>query len=125
MGDQALAMSEDGVVSEDNTAYGKRLDDVAIRSALANYNKALRIMPECIDAMVGKAKLLMAIDQMESAEQELTTALEIDKHHYASLMAMGELMEAMRDVPEASRPTRKLQSRTRNVPNRMTGFKHI
>ena len=116
MGDQALAMSEDGVVSEDNTAYGKRLDDVAIRSALANYNKALRIMPECIDAMVGKAKLLMAIDQMESAEQELTTALEIDKHHYASLMAMGELMEAMRDVPEAIKAYKKAAKSDKKRP---------
>ena len=74
MGDQALAIEESGVVEEGSVAYGKPLDDIAIRSALANYNKALRIMPECIDAMIGKARLLIAIDQLDGAEQELTKA---------------------------------------------------
>ena len=53
---------------------------------------------------------------MESAEQELTTALEIDKHHYASLMAMGELMEAMRDVPEAIKAYKKAAKSDKKRP---------
>ena len=101
MGDQALAMDDSGVVEEGSVPYGKRLDDIAIRSALANYNKALRIVPNCIDAMIGKARLLMALDQLESAEKELEKALELDKTNYAVLFGMGELMEQLHDVPEA------------------------
>ena len=78
MGDQALAM--DGVVGEGSEAYGMRHDDIAIRSALANYNKALRIMPDCVPAMLGKARLMMTLDQPDAAEQELNNALKIDKN---------------------------------------------
>ena len=101
MGDQALTMDDSGVVEEGSVHYGKRLDDIAIRSALANYNKALRIVPDCIDAMIGKARLLMALDQLESAEKELKKALELDKNNYSVLFSMGELMEQLHDVPEA------------------------
>ena len=102
MGDQALATDEGGVVGEGSaTPYGKRLDDIAIRSALANYNKALRIMPECVDAMIGKARLMMTIDQLEGAEDELRQALEIDKNNYRAHLTMAELMEELHDVPEA------------------------
>ena len=101
MGDQALAIDESGVVGEGSVTYGKPLDDIAIRSAMANYNKALRIMPECIDAMIGKARLLMTLDQPESAEDELNKALEIDKNNYRVHMTMAELMEQQRDIPEA------------------------
>ena len=101
MGDQALSLDESGVVGEGSVTYGKPLDDIAIRSAMANYNKALRIMPECIDAMIGKARLLMTLDQPESAEDELNKALEIDKNNYRAHMTMAELMEQERDIPEA------------------------
>ena len=100
MGDQALAMNLSGVVEEGSVPYGKRLDDIAIRSALANYNKALRIMPDCIPAMIGKARLLMTLDQLESAEEELNKAIELDKNSYLAHMTMAELMEQVKDVPE-------------------------
>lgn len=101
MGDQALAMDESGVVGEGSVPYSKRLDDIAIRSALANYNKALRIMPECVPAMIGKARLLMTLDQLEGAEEELKKAIELEKQNYQAHMTMAELMEMMKDVPEA------------------------
>ena len=101
MGDQALSMDDSRVVEEGSVPYGKRLDDIAIRSALANYNKALRIVPDCVDAMIGKARLLMALDQPESAEKELMNALELDKNNYSVLFSLGELMEQLHDVPEA------------------------
>lgn len=101
MGDQALSMNEQsGVVGEGSNHYGQRLDDIAIRSALANYNKALRIAPDCIEAMIGKARLMMIIDQLENAELELKKALEIDKNNYDAHMTMGELMELLKDIPE-------------------------
>ena len=101
MGDQALALDDSGVVGEGSTPYGKRLDDIAIRSAMANYNKALRIMPDCIPAMIGKARLLMTLDQLESAEEELNKAIELDNNNYLAHMTMAELMEQFKDVPEA------------------------
>ncbi len=116
MGDQALAIDDSGVVGEGSVPYGKRLDDIAIRSALANYNKALRIMPECIEAMIGKARLLMAIDQLDSAEQELMKALELDKNNYRALMTMAELMEQNRDIPEAIKSYKKAAKADKKQP---------
>ena len=107
MGDQALDLKESGVVGEGSVPYGKRLDDIAIRSALANYNKALRIVPDCIEAMIGKARLMMALDQLDSAEQELKNALQVDKNNYLVHMIMGELMEAHRDMPKAIKSYKK------------------
>ena len=116
MGDQALNLDESGVVEEGSVPYGKRLDDIAIRSALANYNKALRIMPECIPAMIGKARLLMAIDQLDSAEEELRKALELEKTNYQAHMAMAELMEQMKDIPEAIKSYKKAAKADKKRP---------
>lgn len=99
MGDQALDMGESGVVGEGSAPYGARLDDIAIRSALANYNKALRIVPDCIEAMVGKARLLMILDQPDAAKDVLDKAVEVDKNNYSVYMLLGELMENQRDIP--------------------------
>ena len=107
MGDQALAIDDGGVVQEGSVPYGRRLDDIAIRSALANYNKALRIVPECVEAMIGKARLLMTLDQLEKAEEELQHAIEIDNKNYHALMTMGELMEKFQDIPEAIKAYKK------------------
>ena len=116
MGDQALNMDESGVVEEGSVPYGKRLDDIAIRSALANYNKALRIMPECIPAMIGKARLLMAIDQLEGAEEELRRALKLEKTNYQALMAMAELMKQLKDIPEAIKSYKKAAKADKKRP---------
>ena len=116
MGDQSLALDESGVVGEGSVPYGKRLDDIAIRSALANYNKALRIMPDCIDAMIGKAALLMTLDQLESAEDELNKALKLDKNCYRAHMVMAELMEKLRDIPEAIKSYKKAAKADKKRP---------
>ena len=116
LGDQALAMDESGVVEEGSVTYGKRLDDITIRSAMANYNKALRIMPDCVQAMVGKARLLMVLDQPESAEQELNKALKIDKNYYLAHMCMAELMEQYRDIPEAIKSLKKAAKADKKRP---------
>ena len=99
MGDQALAM--DGVVGEGSEAYGMRHDDIAIRSALANFNKALRIMPDCVPAMLGKARLMLTLDQPDVAEQEINHALEVDKNSYEAHLLLGDLKNQQRDIPEA------------------------
>ena len=116
MGDQALAINEGGVVGEGSVAYGNRLDDIAIRSALANYNKALRIVPECIEAMVGKARLLIILDQLDSAESELMNAINIDKNCYRAWMLMGEMREAQRDIPEAIKAYKRAAKADKKLP---------
>ena len=116
MGDQALDPGESGVVGEGSAPYGKRLDDIALRSALANYNKALRIVPDCVDAMIGKAKLMMALDQLETASQELEKALQLDKNNYLALLTMGELMEAQRDMPQAIKSYKKAAKADKKRP---------
>lgn len=118
MGDQALALDESGVVGEGSTPrYGKHhLDDVALRSALANYNKALRIMPECVEAMIGKARLMITMDQPESAETELQKAISIDKNNYLAHMTMAELMEQQHDVPEAIKSYKRAAKADKKQP---------
>ncbi|MBR4829550.1 MAG: AAA family ATPase [Muribaculaceae bacterium] len=114
MGDQALAM--DGVVGEGSVTYGMRHDDIAIRSALANYNKALRILPDCLPAMLGKARLMMALDQFETAEQELKNALEIDKNCYEAHMILGELREQQSDIPKAIKSYKRAAKADKKQP---------
>lgn len=116
MGNQALAINESGVVGEGSVPYGNGLDDIAIRSALANFNKALCIMPECVEAMIGKARLLMAIDQHESAEEELKKALELDKNNYLAHMTMAELKEQNRSIPEAIKSYKKAAKADKKRP---------
>ena len=116
MGDQALAMDGSGVVEEGSVPYGKRLDDITIRSALANYNKALRIVPDCIEAMIGKAKLLMTLDQLDQAKKELERALELDKNNYSAHFFMADLMEQEHDVPEAIKYYKKAAKADKKRP---------
>lgn len=116
LGDQALSLDESGVVGEGSAPYGKRLDDIAIRSAMANYNKALRIMPDCIQALLGKARLLMAIDELDSAEQELIKALDLDRNNYQAHVTMGKLMEQNRDIPEAIKSYKKAAKADKKMP---------
>ena len=116
MGDQALDIDQGGVAGEGSAPYGKRLDDIAIRSAMANYNKALRIVPECVPAMIGKARLLMTLDQLESAEEELNNALALDKNNYRALMTIAELREQQHDVPAAIKAYKKAAKADKKRP---------
>ena len=117
LGDQALAIDESGVVEEGSVpSYGKRLDDIAIRSAMANYNKALRIMPECIEAMIGKARLLLTLDQLEDAEEQLKSVLELDKNNYMAHLIMGELMDLQHDIPESIKSYKRAAKADKKSP---------
>lgn len=107
MGDQALAMDESGVVREGSVGYGKRLDDISIKAALGNYNKALRIVPDCIEAMIGKARLMLTLDQPDQAEEDIQKVLAIDKNCYVAHMILGELREQQRVIPEAIKAYKK------------------
>ena len=102
MGNQALGYGT--LASEDETAYGEsapKLDDIAIKSSLANYNKALSLWPDCTDAMVGKAKLLMLIDETDAAEKELKRAISIDNACFDAHLTLGKLYESAKDTAAA------------------------
>ena len=73
-------------------------------------------MPECIEAMIGKARLLMTLDQLESAEDELNNALKLDKDCYPAHMTMAELMERQRDIPEAIKSYKKAAKADKKRP---------
>ena len=116
MGDQALSIDDGGVVREGSVGYGSRLDDIAIRSALANYNKALRIAPDCIEAMIGKGRLMMKLDQFDQAEAELQKALQIDKNCYVAHMTVADMREQQRDIPSAIKSYKKAAKADKKRP---------
>ena len=114
MGDQALSMQ--CTVEDGGTEYGNRLDDIAIRSALANYDKALRIMPDCVEAIIGKAQLLATLDQAERAEELLNTALRFDKKDYRAMMALADLLADQGNIPAAIKRYKKAASCDKKSP---------
>lgn len=66
-------------------------DAIAINSALANFNKALSIWPECVDAMIEKAKLLLRQKLTADAEQLLSDALKIDRRNVKANYELGHI----------------------------------
>ena len=103
MGNQVLGCGS--FAEEPAEAYGSTaatpLDDIAIKSAMANYNKALKIYPGCVEAYVGKARLLMVIDEPDRAEATLHEALAVMPENYEAHMCLGELYLNRKDMPAA------------------------
>ena len=102
MGDQSLGMGS--LAEEPSTSYGTSqpaLDEIAMRSALANYNKAIDISPTCIPAYLGKARLLMIIDEPRKALATIEQALKIEPGNYDALVAMAQYHGSQKDVPNA------------------------
>ena len=103
MGNQVLGY---GALAEEPAApYGngqpQPLDEIAIRSAMANYNKALKICPEFVDAYVGKARLYVAIDEPDRAESAFGEALKIAPDSFDVHMGLGDLHQSAKDLPRA------------------------
>ncbi len=104
MGNQVLGIGT--LACDDNVKYkGKpkihKLDEISIKSAMANYDKAIRICPSCIEAMVGKGKLLLTIDQPDMAQETFCKALSVDGKSYEALMGLAQTHEQQDDVPAA------------------------
>ncbi len=100
MGDQSQGFGS--LVGEDAVPYGETapLDDIAIRTALANYDKALRIDHECIQAMLGKARLMATIDQTDQAIEGYNQALALDKNCYDAHMGLAHIHLDRKHTPE-------------------------
>ena len=96
---------DSGEVGENVTSYGNHVggDDIAIKSAFANFNKALRICPDCTDAMIGKGKLYIAIDEYDRAFMEFTNALLLQSNNYQCHMYLGLIYNANKNVVEATK----------------------
>ncbi len=102
MGDQSLGM---GVLAqEEDVPYGspdQHLDEIAIKSALANYNKALRLCNSHIPAMIGKARLMRSIGETAHAVKQLEAALDFNKNCYDALILLAQIHEDEKDTPAA------------------------
>ncbi len=94
MGKQALGYGD--LAEEDEVAYGTRnntLDEIAYKSAIANFNKAIRICPSYTPAYIGKAHLLYKVGEVEEAEKIYQTALKAVPDSYEVHMALGHLCD--------------------------------
>ena len=78
LGKESLSMSEEG---------GDK--DMAVNSAIANFDKAIRIYPGCIDAMVEKAMLLMGQERIDEAEKLFKNVLKVDKNETSANYGLG------------------------------------
>ena len=74
---------------------------MSLHSAMANYNKALRICPDCIEAMIGKGRLLTTIDQTDEAIATFTKAIAVNKRSFDAHMGIAEAHYAGKDTPAA------------------------
>ncbi len=117
MGDQSMGLGE--LAEEPATGYGSSkpaLDEIAIRSALANYDKAISICPDYIEAYLGKARLYMTIDEMDSAEKMLEKAREMQPNNYDVHIAMAEYYGTRKDVPGAIKAYKRAIKAKRTAP---------
>ncbi len=101
MGSQVLGMGS--LVCEPGTSYSDQptLDDITIHSAMANFDKAWRICPDCMEAHLGKGLLLQKLNQLEQAQSELKKATALDEKNFDAHFALGQLHEDLHNLPEA------------------------
>lgn len=116
MGDQSMGFGE--LAQEDETPYGNarpRLDEISIKSALANYNKALRLSKGYVPAMLGKARLLEAIGETSSAIEQLEAILAINKNCYDAHMGLASIHEKEKDLPSAIKAYKRAAKASRTA----------
>lgn len=125
MGDQSQGFGS--LVGEDAVPYGEAapLDDIAIRTALANYDKALRIDPECIQAMLGKARLMAAIDQTDRAVEGYNQALVLDKNCYDAHMGLAHIHLDRKHTPEAIKALKRACKADKTRPEPHDQLAHV
>lgn len=102
MGYQSLSYS--GV---DIGKVNGKVDEIAIKSAMANFNKALRLCPDLYGAMVGKAQVLAAVDEIDMAMTEYENALKLKPDCFDALFGIAILHDANKDIPAAIKAYKK------------------
>lgn len=125
MGDQSQGFGS--LVGEDAVPYGDAapLDDIAIKTALANYDKALRIDHECIQAMLGKARLMAAIDQTDRAVEGYNHALALDKNCFDAHMGLAHIHLGRKHTPEAIKALKRACKADKTRPEPHDQLAHI
>ena len=90
LGHQSL---EYGSVGEDEIMYGEKsvsaLNSIAVKSAIGNYNKALELWDECVDAIIGKARIYYEYGETDIAEELFFKALALDKTGFEANYYIG------------------------------------
>lgn len=80
-------------VEEGEIGYGKNrkraINSIAVKSAIANYNKALELWDECIEAMLGKARLYFDYEETDVAEGLFFKVLTLDKNNFDANYYIG------------------------------------
>jgi len=116
MGDQVLGCGS--LAQESEVAYGNvkpQLDEIEIKSAMANYNKALRLSGDYVPAMLGKARLLDVIGESDNAISQLVKALEINKNYYDALMFLAEIYDRHKDTAQAIKALKRAVKASRSA----------
>ncbi|MDD2961406.1 MAG: AAA family ATPase [Muribaculaceae bacterium] len=109
MGKLSVAPSSD-VVSEESIDYNNSessIDSVAVKSAIANYNKAIEICPDFIDAYFEKGKLYCKLGEYEQGIIYIKKANEIDSTNPDVLFELGKAHLCMKDYPQALKMLKK------------------
>lgn len=90
MGRQSLEYS---CVGEGEVSYGGKrklsLNSIGVKSAIANYNKALELWEDCVEAIIGKACLYYEYGEEEMAEELFFNVLEIEKMNFEANYYIG------------------------------------
>lgn len=76
-------------------------DPVSVKSAIANFNKALELWPECFDALVGKAEMLTNLDEIDDALDLYSKALKVSPNDSNVNYKSGLLKYRQKDYPGA------------------------
>lgn len=100
MGYDSLLMG----IDEDD---GGKYDSIAVKSAMANFNKALNLYPECVDAMLGKANVLTSMDEGDEAVALINKALIYDPYNVSGLMALADFYIFRKKYIDAVKPLKK------------------
>jgi len=116
MGKQSLGYGD--FVSEDEVPYGKvnKFDEIAFKSANANFDKAIRLCPTYTPAYVGKAHLLYSVGEAEEAERLYKRALEAVPNSFEVHLALGNLYSDLKDVQEAIKSYKRAIKADKKAP---------
>ncbi|MGN0213048.1 MAG: AAA family ATPase [Muribaculaceae bacterium] len=77
------------------------LEPIGIKSAMANFNKALGLNQACLEALLGKAELLVRLDEAEEAVALLKKATEAHPDSDKAFYWLGQCRLELNDYPGA------------------------
>ena len=76
------------------------MDDA--RSAIANYNKALALNPQFVDALIGKSRVQLSQRRLTKALQTINEAHRLAPHNFKALYTRGKILFNMRELDAAA-----------------------